>query len=181
MYGELTEAEIEQLERLTSCKDMEEQAAKVPTVTFGRHPSKKDDSVDPAKRELAKAIRNSVKDTLSDLSESYFKTPLELAVEQGKACREPLRILLDLVLEFDRRLLAAKQERHLIDFSDMEHYALQILLKREKWKNPVAQGRIVPKRNIGLCQVTLQWSTASIFRRSLLMNIRTVIWCRSIC
>lgn len=132
MYGELTEAEIEQLERLTSCKDMEEQAAKVPTVTFGRLPSKKDDSVDPAKRELAKAIRNSVKDTLSDLSESYFKTPLELAVEQGKACREPLRILLDLVLEFDRRVLAAKQERHLIDFSDMEHYALQILLKREK-------------------------------------------------
>lgn len=132
MYGELTEAEIEQLERLTSCKDLEEQASKVPAVTFGRLPSKKDDSVDPAKRELAKAIRNSVKDTLSDLSESYFKTPPELAVEQGKACREPLRMLLDLVLEFDRRLLAAKQERHLIDFSDMEHYALQILLKREK-------------------------------------------------
>ena len=132
MYGELTEAEIEQLERLTSCKDLEEQAAKIPAVIFARLPSKKDDSVDPAKRELAKAIRNSVKDTLSDLSESYFKTPLELAVEQGKACREPLRMLLDLVLEFDRRLLAAKQERHLIDFSDMEHYALQILLKREK-------------------------------------------------
>ena len=132
MYGELTDAEIEQLERLTDCKNLEEQAAKIPAVTFARLPSKKDDSVDPAKRELAKAIRNSVKDTLSDLSESYFKTPLELAVEQGKACREPLRILLDLVLEFDRRLLAAKQERHLIDFSDMEHYALQILLKWEK-------------------------------------------------
>lgn len=132
MYGELTDAEIEQLEKLTDCKNLEEQAAKIPAVTFARLPSKKDDSVDPAKRELAKAIRNSVKDTLSDLSESYFKTPLELVVEQGKACREPLRILLDLVLEFDRRLLAAKQERHLIDFSDMEHYALQILLKWEK-------------------------------------------------
>ena len=152
MYGELTEAEIEQLERLTSCKDLEEQAAKIPAVTFARFPSKKDDSVDPAKRELAKAIRNSVKDTLSDLSESYFKTPLELAVEQGKACREPLRMLLDLVLEFDRRLLAAKQERHLIDFSDMEHYALQILLKREKVEETGSTGtdrtetkyRIVP-------------------------------------
>ena len=132
MYGELTEAEIEQLERLADCKDLEEQAAKVPAVAFGRLPSKKDDSVDPAKRELAKAIRNSVKDTLGDLAEQYFKTPLELVVEQGKACREPLRMLLDLVLEFDRRLLAVKQERHLIDFSDMEHYALQILLKREK-------------------------------------------------
>lgn len=152
MYGELTDAEIEQLERLTDCKNLEEQAAKIPAVTFARLPSKKDDSVDPTKRELAKAIRNSVKDTLSDLSESYFKTPLELAVEQGKACREPLRILLDLVLEFDRRLLAAKQERHLIDFSDMEHYALQILLKREKAEETGSTGtdrtetkyRIVP-------------------------------------
>ena len=132
MYGELTDAEIEQLERLTSCKNLEEQAAKVPALTFGRLPAKKDDSVDPAKRELAKALRNGVKDTLGELAEQYFKTPLELAVEQGKACREPLRMLLNLVLEFDRRLLAAKQERHLIDFSDMEHYALQILLKREK-------------------------------------------------
>ena len=132
MYGELTEAESEQLERLAACKDLKEQAAKVPAVTFGRLSSKKDESVDPAKRELAKSIRNSVKDTLADLTEQYFKTPLELVVEQGIACREPLRMLLNLVLEFDRRLLAAKQERHLIDFSDMEHYALQILLKREK-------------------------------------------------
>ncbi len=143
MYGELTETEIEQLERLADCKDLEEQAAKVPAVTFGRLPSKKDDSVDPAKRELAKSIRNSVKETLGELAENYFKTPLELAVEQGKACREPLRMLLDLVLEFDRRLLAAKQERHLIDFSDMEHYALQILLRREKAEDS-SQNMIVP-------------------------------------
>lgn len=38
MYGELTEAEIEQLERLTSCKDLEEQAAKIPVVTFAAAP-----------------------------------------------------------------------------------------------------------------------------------------------
>lgn len=131
MYGELADAEIDQLERLTEYQDLKEQAEKIPAMTFGRLPSKKDDSVDPAKRELAKSIRNSVKDTLGKLTEQYFKTPLELVVEQGKACREPLQTLLDLVLEFDRRVLAAKQERHLIDFSDMEHYALQILLKRE--------------------------------------------------
>ncbi len=152
MYGELTEAEIGQLERLAACKDLEEQAAKIPAMTFGRLPSKKDDSVDPAKRELAKTIRNSVKDTLGELTENYFKTPLDLVVEQGKACRAPLRMLLNLVLEFDRRLLAAKQERHLIDFSDMEHYALQILLKREKVEESGGMGtdctetkyRIVP-------------------------------------
>lgn len=131
MYGELADAEIDRLERLAEYQDLKEQAEKIPAMTFGRLPSKKDDSVDPAKRELAKSIRNSVKDTLGKLTEQYFKTPLELVVEQGKACRDPLQTLLDLVLEFDRRVLAAKQERHLIDFSDMEHYALQILLKRE--------------------------------------------------
>lgn len=41
MYGELTEAESEQLERLAACKDLKEQAAKVPAVTFGRLSSKK--------------------------------------------------------------------------------------------------------------------------------------------
>ena len=141
MYGELTEAEIEQLERLSACSDLEEQAAKIPAVTFGRLPSKKDDSVDPAKRELAKAIRNSVKDTLGNLAEQYFKTPLPLAVAQGQACREPLATLLDLVLEFDSRMLAAKQERHLIDFSDMEHYALQILLRGKEPSNVALEYR----------------------------------------
>lgn len=131
MYGELADAEIDRLERLAEYQDLKEQSEKIPAMTFGRLPSKKDDSVDPAKRELAKSIRNSVKDTLGKLTEQYFKTPLELVVEQGKACRAPLQTLLDLVLEFDKRVLAAKQERHLIDFSDMEHYALQILLKRE--------------------------------------------------
>lgn len=131
MYGELADAEIDRLERLAEYQDLKEQAEKIPAMTFDRLPSKKDDSVDPAKRELAKSIRNSVKDTLGKLTEQYFKTPLELVVEQGKACRAPLQTLLDLVLEFDKRVLAAKQERHLIDFSDMEHYALQILLKRE--------------------------------------------------
>lgn len=38
MYGELTEAEIEHLERLTSCKDLEEQAAKIPRRDFRAAP-----------------------------------------------------------------------------------------------------------------------------------------------
>lgn len=41
MYGELTDAEIEQLEKLTDCKNLEEQAAKIPAVTFARLPSKR--------------------------------------------------------------------------------------------------------------------------------------------
>ena len=131
MYGELVDKELEQLERVMHCDTLEELAVRVPAIVFGRLPSKKDESVSADKRELAKNLRSGVKETLQKLSTDFFATPLELAVEQGKACAAPVATLIDLVLEFDRRMRAKKQERKLIDFSDMEHYALEILLKRD--------------------------------------------------
>lgn len=131
MYGELVDSEIELLERMAQCTSLEEYAARVPSISFGRLPTKKDDSVSPEKRELAKTLRSEVKETLQKLSERFFATPLELAAKQGKECTAPVRTLIELVQEFDRRMKAAKQERKLIDFSDMEHYALDILLTRE--------------------------------------------------
>ena len=141
MYGELVEKEIEQLKRVAQYDTLEEVAVRVPAVSFGRLPSKKDDSVSPEKRELAKSLRGEVKDTLQKLSERFFLTPLELAAAQGKECLAPVNTLIELVQEFDRRMKAAKQERKLIDFSDMEHYALDILLVRENGEvrpSPVA-------------------------------------------
>lgn len=136
MYGPLVDGEIEQVEKIlqrdpASQSILEWYASRIPAVTFGRLPSKKDDSVSPEKRELAKELRSQVKETLQKLSESFFATPLPLALEQGRACAAPVSTLIDLVLEFDRRMKAKKQERKLIDFSDMEHYALEILLERE--------------------------------------------------
>ncbi len=132
MYGELVDAEIEQLAKVREHDSLEEYARRVPAITFGRLPAKKDDSVSVEKRELAKSLRSEVKDTLQQLSERFFATPLELALKQGAECMAPVSTLIDLVLEFDRRMKAKKQERKLIDFSDMEHYALDILLVREE-------------------------------------------------
>lgn len=137
MYGELTEQETEQLEHLAKCGSLAEYERWLPAASFGRLPSKKDDSVSPAKREMAKKLRNEVKESLKKLEGRFFATPLELAAKQGYACREPVGTLVDLVLEFDRRIGEKKQERKIIDFSDMEHYALKILLNHE-------EGRIVP-------------------------------------
>ena len=137
MYGELVEQEVERLEALTECRSLSDYEEKLPTVVFGRLSSKKDESVSPVKRELAKKLRGEVKDSLQKLAGRFFATPLELAVKQGYACMEPVGTLVDLVLEFDRRMGEKKQERKVIDFSDMEHYALKILLKRE-------DGGIVP-------------------------------------
>lgn len=131
MYGELVDRELEQLEGLLACSSLEEYGAKLPAVTFGRLPSKKDDSVDPGKRELAKDMRGEVKESLKSLEERFFATSLELAARQSRACREPVSTLIDLVLDFDKRMREKKQEKKVIDFSDMEHYALDILLDRQ--------------------------------------------------
>lgn len=130
MYAELVEQELEQVKRLENCGTLEEYGERIPAVSFGRLPVKKDESVSPLKREQAKNLRNEVKGTLQNLWESFFATPLELVVRQGAECREPLGTLLELVLEFRRRMRAQKQEKKIIDFSDMEHYALEILLER---------------------------------------------------
>ncbi|MBQ2802656.1 MAG: UvrD-helicase domain-containing protein, partial [Lachnospiraceae bacterium] len=131
MYGELIDKEIEQVQGVLRYNTLSEYAKRMPAIVFGRLPAKKDASVSVDKRELAKALRSEVKDTLQGLSEQFFTTPLELSVEQGRACAAPVETLIDLVLEFNKRMHQKKQERRLIDFSDMEHYALDILLERE--------------------------------------------------
>lgn len=131
MYGKLVDDELEALKRLTDCGSLEEYAEKFPGVSFGRLPAKKDETVSPIKRELAKEMRASVKDSIHDIEERYFATPLALAARQGAACAGPVGTLIDLVLEFDRRMGEKKQEKKVIDFSDMEHFALEILLDGE--------------------------------------------------
>ncbi len=137
MYGETVEREWEQLTALAGCRSLTEYEQKLPCVNFGKLPSKKDESVSPFKRERAKDLRSQVKDSLRKLRERFFATPLEMAAAQGASCAGPVGTLIDLALEFDARMTAKKQEKKVIDFSDLEHYALKILLKRE-------DGRILP-------------------------------------
>ena len=45
-----------------------------------------------------------------------------------------MAVLIDFVLEFNRRMQEKKREKKIVDFSDMEHFALDILIKRENGK-----------------------------------------------
>lgn len=132
MYGELVESELEKLEKLSECDSLAEYEVKLPAVQFGRLSAKKDDSVDPAKRELAAALRAEVKKSVQGEAARFFATPLELAVSQSLSCREPISTLIDLVQDFRKRMGQRKQEKKVIDFTDMEHFALDILLTREE-------------------------------------------------
>ena len=134
MYGELLEKEIGQLERLEGMDSLEKWEGAITAVSFDRLPSKKDESVSPVKRELAKNIRNQAKSCIQEIGEKFFATPLVLAAEQGRACEKPVAVLIDFVLEFNRRMQEKKREKKIVDFSDMEHFALDILIKRENGK-----------------------------------------------
>lgn len=121
---------------------MERLAQSLTHVSFGRLPVKKDPAVSADKRELAKTLRGRVKDTLQEMREQFFTTPIDLSLAQMNACQAPVRMLAELAMEFGQAFRARKQEKKLMDFSDIEHYALEILLRREGGKvlpSPVAR------------------------------------------
>ncbi len=127
MYGDLIEQEKEQILKLTECDNLSEYEAAIPAIFFGRLSSKKDDTVSAEKRELVKVLRGELKDVLKGLGDTFFATPLSLAAVQNGVCAPYVETLIDLVLEFRKRLQEKKQENKVVDFSDMEHYALDIL------------------------------------------------------
>ena len=58
-------------------------------------------------------------------------------LEELKAGKVSAQMLLMLASEFGMRFTEKKRERNLLDFSDLEHLALQILVKKEN-------GNVVP-------------------------------------
>ncbi len=139
MYGEMIDQEAEQLQSLLQYESLSDYAARIPAISFGRLSSKKDDTVDPVKRELVKELRTRLKEVLKGIGDTFFATPLSLAVEQAGECVAPVSTLIDLVLEFRKRLREKKQENKVVDFSDLEHFALDILIERK-------EGRVVPSQ-----------------------------------
>ncbi len=99
------------------------------TVQFDRLPSKKDVTISPVKRELVKNIRAEVKDTLTQLKERYFFQTKEQTIRQMESCQAAVEALIDLVLAFKKAFDDKKREKNLLDFDDIEHFALSILLR----------------------------------------------------
>ena len=113
-------------------------ATRVQGISYARMTAKKDDSVSAEKRELVKAMRERVKSLLGTLSEKYFASGPKQWLAECRQADAALCELVDLALLFGERLTEKKREKNLLDFEDMEHLALQILLKEEE------NGQMVP-------------------------------------
>jgi len=95
------------------------------------------DSCDEDLAKRAKALRDGVKKIVNTLKESYFtRTPTRL-LDEIRLMAPTMHTLIDLVIEFGRRFELVKIDRGIVDFSDLEHYALRILSKEQ-------DGKLVP-------------------------------------
>ncbi|HKM33953.1 MAG TPA: helicase-exonuclease AddAB subunit AddA [Lachnospiraceae bacterium] len=137
MYGEVVEKERDLIQKLCSLTSLTEMAVKLPAMEFSRLPGKKDDSVNANKKEKAKKIRDGIKDIINKMNVAYFSVPLETTIRQAADCEKAIGTLIDLCLEFKQKLDEKKRDKKLLDFSDMEHLALQVLLQKHE------DGRIV--------------------------------------
>ena len=137
MYAELLEKELAQIEGLERAANYEEYQGAFSSLDFGRLPTKKDDTVDPAKREYVKNLRSEVKEQLTSIKEKYFGISLEQIFADVKGCLENATVFVNLTKEFMRCFSEKKAEKKIMDFQDMEHMALAILYRDE-------DGRKVP-------------------------------------
>ena len=86
------------------------------------------------KKEAVKTTRNRMKKALETLEKQFFYMPPEIMVETAKAAEPLKKELVELTLKFSHRFAEKKRRRNIVDFSDMEHLALKILVTRKEGK-----------------------------------------------
>lgn len=102
---------------------------RVHRVKFGRLKSARSEDIDKSIQEQAKSLRDQAKKKLAELTEECFGRTLEQHLEDCHKTAPLMRELVRLVREFSLRYEKAKLEKGIVDFSDLEHYCLKVLLK----------------------------------------------------
>lgn len=100
-------------------------------ISFARLSGKKQPGVETAKKELVKSLREEEKNILKELSSRCFCWREDSLLKLLAYCKKPMESLVELTLSFMDRFSKKKREKNLLDFTDMEHFALEILICRE--------------------------------------------------
>ena len=85
---------------------------------------------DPQKKASAKQVIDSFKDWIKELRAGLFALPPELTGISIKGSAGYIGELLKLTGEFMDRFAAAKREKNVVDFGDLEHLCLEVLYDR---------------------------------------------------
>jgi ATP-dependent helicase/nuclease subunit A len=98
--------------------------------SFDRWPT--DKKVTMPLKDEAKEIRSNVKDKIKDKVNDILLSDSKSAIKDIFEMYKILNSLKELVLEFDNSFKAQKKDKNIIDFNDIEHYALKILVKKDE-------------------------------------------------
>ena len=99
--------------------------------------------VDAEAREQAKALRDQCKETVNHLIKNYFFQKEQAMYEDMVICASHMQELVRLTLEFRQKYSETKRDKNLLDFSDLGHFALQILVEEK-------DGEYVPTEAAGI-------------------------------
>ncbi|NMA63508.1 MAG: helicase-exonuclease AddAB subunit AddA [Syntrophomonadaceae bacterium] len=100
---------------------------------------RKSDMVDPELQEQVKALRNQAKKVVNQIKEDYFDQSPERYWQDLQQMAPIIRALIHLVQDFGENFIRAKKRRAIVDFNDLEHYCLKLLLDEE-----AEPGELVP-------------------------------------
>lgn len=131
MYRDALESDLRILDNLQNAKEYDEYAALLESVKYARLSGKKDAGVSETAKKQVQEGRKEFKALLGDLKDSYFYAALDEILESIQKCREPVCALIDLTIAFLDAFAEKKREKNLVDFADMEHFALDILVRNE--------------------------------------------------
>ncbi|MCX7780079.1 MAG: helicase-exonuclease AddAB subunit AddA [Negativicutes bacterium] len=90
--------------------------------------AKTGNEVAPEVKEALQKERNQLKDKIRKLRDTYFCQTAQGWLEDLRKTAPVVRSLAELVKKFGRHFSQAKLDKGLLDFNDLEHYALKILL-----------------------------------------------------
>jgi ATP-dependent helicase/nuclease subunit A len=157
---------IEEAQRRIMEGGWEETYAFFGSLKWGKAGTIRKDSCDEELAKRAKALRDAVKKIINTLKESYFtRTPARL-LEEIRLMAPAMHTLIDLVVEFGKRYEQVKIDRGIVDFSDLEHYALRILSTEEEgvlipsdiaidYRNRFAEVLVDEYQDVNLLQETI--------------------------
>ncbi len=121
-YEERILEEREQCLALVNTENLEELVRGLENLSFGRLKSTKAEG-----KELVKSLRERGKKTLKAWQENYRLLPEALEEEVEEKGQKRILELVRLCLLFLERYQKEKEERAVLDFSDLEHFALKLL------------------------------------------------------
>ena len=147
LYRDCFIEDKKQLEQLMLCAtDYESFSVALQNVKFGRLPVKKQE-VSEEKKQLAKNLREHMKKQLAKLQEDFFYQSSSELWKETIQMEFPMRGLILVTKEFLSRYQKEKREKNLLDFNDLEHMALQILVKQtEEGIVPTDAGKVLAER-----------------------------------